>query len=660
MRRCLLTLLVLLHASCAAAPPSYDAIVRGGTIYDGSGAAPYAADVGISGDSIAAIGDLSGATAPLIIDAAGRAVAPGFINMLSWATEPLLVDGRSQSDIRQGVTLEVFGEGWSMGPLNETMKERELEEQGDLKYDVEWTTLGEYLEHLERKGVATNVASFVGATTVRIHELGYDNRDPTADELERMRALVRQAMEEGALGVGSSLIYAPAFYAKTPELVALAQEAGRYGGMYISHMRSEGNALLEAMDELITIAREAGVPAEIYHLKLAGAENWSKMDAVLERIESARAEGLRITTDMYTYTAGATGLDAAMPPWVQEGGLQEWRRRLQDPAIRERVVREMRTPTDEWESLYLLAGSPERVLLVAFRQDSLKYLTGRTLEQVARERGVSPEVAAMDLVIADDSRVGTVYFLMSEDNVKRQITLPYMSFGSDAGSLATEGVFLRSNPHPRAYGNFARLLGKYVRDEKVIPLEEAVRRLTSLPAENLKIRRRGALRPGHHADIVIFDPATITDHATFEQPHQYATGVEHVFVNGELVLNNGEHTGACPAVSCAGRGGRGTEGPPRPSAPARRQVARCRRRNRMVSGQAAREARRFAPSRPSCWRRKPCPAPSYMWYSNGLFSARMAESAGGTVALTRASSPANRPRTGAFTRGSMSGDGVVP
>jgi N-acyl-D-amino-acid deacylase len=481
-------------------------------------------------------------------------VAPGFINMLSWATEPLLVDGRSQSDIRQGVTLEVFGEGWSMGPLNETMKERELEEQGDLKYDVEWTTLGEYLEHLARTGVATNVASFVGATTVRIHELGYDNRDPTADELERMRALVRQAMEEGALGVGSSLIYAPAFYAKTPELVALAQEAGRYGGMYISHMRSEGNALLEAMDELITIAREAGVPAEIYHLKLAGAENWSKMDAVLERIESARAEGLRITTDMYTYTAGATGLDAAMPPWVQEGGLQEWRRRLQDPAIRERVVREMRTPTDEWESLYLLAGSPERVLLVAFRQDSLKYLTGRTLEQVARERGVSPEVAAMDLVIADDSRVGTVYFLMSEDNVKRQITLPYMSFGSDAGSLATEGVFLRSNPHPRAYGNFARLLGKYVRDEKVIPLEEAVRRLTSLPAENLKIRRRGALRPGHHADIVIFDPATITDHATFEQPHQYATGVEHVFVNGELVLNNGEHTGALPGRVVRGPG----------------------------------------------------------------------------------------------------------
>lgn len=560
MRRCLLTLLVLLHASCAAAPPSYDAIVRGGTIYDGSGDAPHAADVGISGDSIAFIGDLSGATAPLIIDAAGRAVAPGFINMLSWATEPLLVDGRSQSDIRQGVTLEVFGEGWSMGPLNEAMKARELEEQGDLKYDIEWTTLGEYLEHLERKGVATNVASFVGATTVRIHELGYDNRDPTPDELERMRALVRQAMEEGALGVGSSLIYAPAFYAKTPELVALAQEAGRYGGMYISHMRSEGNALLEAMDELITIAREADVPAEIYHLKLAGAENWSKMDAVLERIESARAEGLRITTDMYTYTAGATGLDAAMPPWVQEGGLQEWRRRLQDPAIRERVVREMRTPTDEWESLYLLAGSPERVLLVAFRQDSLKYLTGRTLEQVARERGVSPEVAAMDLVIADDSRVGTVYFLMSEDNVKRQITLPYMSFGSDAGSLATEGVFLRSNPHPRAYGNFARLLGKYVREEKVIPLEEAVRKLTSLPAENLKIRRRGALRPGHHADIVIFDPATITDHATFEQPHQYATGVEHVFVNGVLVLNDGDHTGALPGRVVRGPGWRGWPG----------------------------------------------------------------------------------------------------
>jgi N-acyl-D-amino-acid deacylase len=557
MRPGSLLFLTPLVAACAAVPAEYDAIVRGGTVYDGSGGAPYIADIGISGDSIVAIGDLAAAQAPVVIDAAGRAVAPGFINMLSWATESLLVDGRSQSDLRQGVTLEVFGEGWSMGPLNDAMKEREVAEQGDLKYDIEWTTLGEYLEHLERKGVATNVASFLGATTVRIHELGYDDRDPTADELERMRGLVRAAMEEGALGIGSSLIYAPAFYARTPELIALSREAGRYGGMYISHMRSEGNALLDAVDELITIAREADVPAEIYHLKVAGAENWPKLDAVLQRIEAARAEGLRITTDMYTYTAGATGLDAAMPPWVQEGGLQEWRRRLQDQATRARVEREMKTPTDAWESLYLLAGSPARVLLVAFRQDSLKYLTGRTLEDVARERGVSPEVAAMDLVIADDSRVGTVYFLMSEENVKRQMTLPYMSFGSDAGSLSAEGVFLKSNPHPRAYGNFARLLGKYVRDESVIPLEEAIRRLTSLPAENLKLRRRGALRVGHHADVVVFDPASITDHATFDEPHQYATGVEHVFVNGVLALRDGEPTGALPGRVVRGPGWRG-------------------------------------------------------------------------------------------------------
>ena len=554
MRHLAVTLLSVTLAGCAAGTVEYDTIIRGGTIYDGSGGAPFTADIGIIGDSIATIGDLAAAQAPLIVDATGLAVAPGFINMLSWATESLIEDGRSQSGIRQGVTLEIFGEGSSMGPLNDTMKEQDRAEQGDIKYDITWTTLGEYLEHLETKGVATNVASFVGATTVRIHELGHEDREPTAAELERMRALVRQGMEEGALGVGSSLIYAPAFYAKTPELVALAAEAGRFGGMYISHMRSEGNAVLEAVDELITIAREADVPAEIYHLKLAGADNWPKLDAVIAKIDAARAEGLHITTDMYLYTAGATGLDAAMPPWVQEGGLQEWKKRLQDPATRARVEREMRTPTDAWESLYLLSGSPERVLLVAFRQDSLKYLTGKSLAEVAAMRGVSPEQAAMDLVVADDSRVGTVYFLMSEENVKRQIALPYMSFGSDAGSMATEGVFLRSNPHPRAYGNVARLLGKYVRDDNVIPLEEAVRKLTSLPAANLKLRRRGALQVGHHADVVVFDPATITDHATFDQPHQYATGVRHVFVNGVQVLKDGEHTGALPGRVVRGPG----------------------------------------------------------------------------------------------------------
>ena len=534
--------------------PAYDVVIRGGTVYDGTGAPGVRADVAIAGDRVAAVGDLSAAGGRMEVDAEGMAVAPGFINMLSWATESLIEDGRSQSDIRQGVTLEVFGEGSSMGPLSDSMKALSRSQQGDIRYEIEWTTLGEYLEYLERRGVAPNVASFIGATTVRVHELGYDDRAPTTAELDRMRGLVRQAMEEGALGVGSSLIYAPAFYAGTDELIAFAREAGRYGGMYISHMRSEGNALLEAVDELITIAREADVPAEIYHLKAAGSENWDKLDRVIEKVEAARAEGLRITTDMYTYTAGATGLDAAMPPWVQEGGLQEWRRRLQDPETRARVLEEMRTPTDEWESLYLLAGDPERVLLVGFKQDSLKYLTGKTLAEVAGTRGTSPEEAAMDLVVADDSRVGTVYFLMSEDNVRKQVRLPWMSFGSDAGSLATEGVFLRSNPHPRAYGNFARLLGRYVRDEGLIPLEEAIRRLTSLPAGNLGIRERGELREGSYADVVVFDPTRVNDHATFEEPHRYATGVRDVWVNGERVLADGEHTGAVPGRVVRGRG----------------------------------------------------------------------------------------------------------
>jgi N-acyl-D-amino-acid deacylase len=564
-------LIPLVLAGCAAGPPVFDTIIRDGLVYDGGGGPPYAADVGLVGDSIAAVGDLSGARARLEVDASGLAVAPGFINVLSWATVSLLHDGRSQSDIRQGVTLVVMGEGSSMGPLNDAMKERLVAEQGDIRYDVAWTSLGEYLEHLERRGVSTNVASFVGATTARIHELGHDDREPTAAELERMRALVRHAMEEGALGLGSSLIYAPAFYAKTPELIALAEEAGRHGGIYISHIRSEGNGLLDAVEELITIAREASIPAEIYHLKAAGAENWAKMDTVIARIEAVRAQGLGITADMYTYTAGATGLDAAMPPWVQEGGLQAWRQRLRDPATRARVKREMQTPTTEWESLYLLAGSPEQVLLVAFKQDSLKYLTGKSLAEVARMRGASPEDVAMDLVIQDDSRVGTVYFLMSEENVRKQIALPYMSFGSDAASMATEGEFLRSNPHPRAYGNFARLLGRYVRDEGIITLEEAVRRLTSLPAENLDLRRRGLLAPGFHADIAIFDPATIVDHATFQQPHQYATGVHHVFVNGVQVLRAGEHTGATPGRVVRGPGWTGWRGQAVAGASARRQ-----------------------------------------------------------------------------------------
>jgi N-acyl-D-amino-acid deacylase len=527
----------------AEEPKTYDLILRGGTIYDGGGGEPYVGDVAVEGDRIAALGSLGSARGKAEVDVKGLAVSPGFVNMLSWATESLLVDGRAQSDIRQGVTLEVMGEGGSMGPLNEAMKKEMVEQQGDIKYDVTWTTLGEYLDHLESRGIAPNVASFVGATTVRIHEVGYADRPPTAEELARMRKLVDQAMREGALGVGSSLIYAPAFYAGTDELVALCEEAAKHGGTYISHMRSEGNRLLEAIDELIEISRRARLPAEIYHLKAAGRQNWGKLDAVVKKVDEARAAGLKVTADMYTYTAGATGLDAAMPPWVQEGGLQAWIGRLKDPAVRERVKDEMAAPTDKWENFFVAAG-PEKILLVAFKNDKLKPLTGKTLAEVAKMRGKSPQETAMDLVIEDDSRVGTVYFLMSEDNVRRQIALPWLSFGSDAEAPATEGVFLKSNPHPRAYGNFARLLGRYVRDEKVIPLAEAVRKLTSLPAENLKIRERGRLTEGYFADIAVFDAAKIQDHATFDKPHQYATGMRHVFVNGVQVLKDGEPTGA--------------------------------------------------------------------------------------------------------------------
>jgi N-acyl-D-amino-acid deacylase len=553
-------------AGCAA-PTEVDYVLRGGTVYDGSGSPPAIADVAIQGDRIVALGpELRDHRGRTELEVQGLAVAPGFINMLSWATESLIQDGRAQSDVRQGVTLEVFGEGWSMGPLNETMKKEALERQSDIRYPINWTTLAEYLEMLERKGVSVNVASFIGATTVRIHELGYEDRPPTPEELQSMRALVRRAMEEGALGVGSSLIYAPAFYASTAELVALCQEAAVHGGMYISHMRSEGNRLLEAVDELIQIARDARIPAEIYHLKAAGEENWPKMDEVIRKVEAARGEGLAITADMYTYIAGATGLDAAMPPWVQEGGHEKWVERLKDPAVRRRVRREMTTPSDSWENLLLMAGSPERALLVGFRNDALKPLTGKTLAAVAAERGKSPEETAMDLVIEDDSRVGTVYFLMSEENVRRQVALPWVSFGSDAEALAPEGVFLKSNPHPRAYGNFARLLGRYTRDEKRVALEEAVRRLTSLPASNLKLRERGLLRAGYVADVAIFDPAQVTDHATFEQPHQYATGMRHVFVNGVPVLRDGEHTGATPGRVVRGPGWKGAATAP-PAAP---------------------------------------------------------------------------------------------
>ena len=559
MRRSMKTL--LLAAACLALPTGassqngsgYDVILRGGTIYDGSGGAPYAGDVAIKGDRIVRVGRRLAGKAATEIDARGLAVAPGFINMLSWATESLIQDGRGQSDIRQGVTLEVMGEGWSMGPLNPEMKRLVAERQDDVKFPVSWTSLGDYLGFLERKGISPNVASFVGATTVRIHELGEADIDPTPEQLARMRKLVREAMNEGAMGVGSSMIYAPASYAETEELVALTTESARCGGMYITHMRSEGDRLVEAVDETIEIARRSGGPAEIYHLKMAGRDNWGKLDEVVRRIEAARAKGLRITTDMYTYTAGATGLDASMPVWVQDGGLEKWIERLKDPAVRARVAAEMKQPGKGWENLYHGAGA-DKMILVGFKSEALKPYTGKTLAEVAKMLGKSPEETAMELVVRDGSRVGTVYFLMSEDNVRRQVQLPWMAFGSDADARAPEGVFLKSSTHPRAYGNFARLLGRYVRDEKLVPLQEAVRRLTSFPAANLGIKDRGSLKPGYFADIAIFDPKTIGDQNSFEKPQVYSTGMRHVLINGKLVLRDGEHTGATPGRFVRGPG----------------------------------------------------------------------------------------------------------
>ena len=526
--------------------PDFDVIIKGGTIYDGTGSQPFIGDIAIKGDTIAAIGNLKEFTGHEEWYAQGLAVSPGFINMLSWATETLMVDGRSESDIRQGVTLEVFGEGWSMGPLNEQMKKEVARGQNDYTFDITWTSLGEYLTHLEEKGVSTNVASFVGATTIRIHVLGYDNRQASQGELVGMKKLVAEAMAEGAMGLGSSLIYAPAFYASTEELIALCEVVASYGGMYISHLRSEGNQLMEAVDEFLLIARKAKIPAEIYHLKAGGEKNWWKMDSVIAKIEGAQRDGLKITANMYTYTAGATGLDAAMPPWVQEGGHAAWVARLKDPDIRRQVIKEIKTDATDWENLYYAAGTPEKVILVGFKNDSLKYLTGKSVAEVAVMYGKSPEETMIDLVINDDSRVETVYFLMSEKNIARQIGMPWVSFGSDAGSMSPQGFFLKQNPHPRAYGNFARLLGRYVREKNLISLEEAVRRLTSLPAENLKIKKRGLLKVGNYADVVVFNPETITDLATFNTPHQLAVGVVHVFVNGEQVLKDGIHTGATP------------------------------------------------------------------------------------------------------------------
>lgn len=533
-----------LLVSCARTP-QYDVVLRNGRVCDGSGSPCSAGGVAISGDTIGKVGDLAGARGKIERDVHGHVIAPGFINMMSseWG---LFADGRSQSDIRQGVTLEILGEGESIGPLSDAMRAEYERQETDIHYDVSWHTLAEGLDTLARRGISTNIASFIGAATPRVYVLGRANRAPTAAELDQMRALTEKAMQDGALGVASALIYQPGTYARTDELVALAEVAAKHHGMYISHIHNEGDHEMEAIDELIAIARQAKIPAEIYHLKVAGQKNWARLPEVIRKVEEARASGLHITADMYTYTAGATGLDAAMPPWVQEGGLEAWRKRLQDPAIRKRVRKEMREPDPKWDNLYLATGSPDQVLLIGFKNEKLKPLTGKTLGDVARLRHTSPEDAAMDLVVEDDSRVGTVYFLMDEDNVRRQIVLPWVSFASDADSRGIDGVFLKSSAHPRAYGNFARVYARYVRDEKLLTVEEAVRRMTSLPASNLGIARRGMLREGYFADVAVFDPQTIQDHATFERPMQYATGVSEVWVNGVEVIRDGEHTGAKP------------------------------------------------------------------------------------------------------------------
>ncbi len=545
--------------ACSAVPErkdstSADLIIRNGVIYDGSGGAPIHGDVAIRGDRVVQVGDLAQWKADKTVDAQGLAIAPGFVNMLSWATESLLYDGRALSDLKQGVTLEVMGEGSSMGPVNDTMKKAMIDSQSDIHYDITWKTLGGYLDTLVKKGISVNVASMIGAETARTYVLGPVDRVPTPDELKQMQDLVREAMNEGALGVGSALIYAPGFYAKTPEITALVAAAAESGGGYISHMRSEGNQFLQALDELIGIAKATGAHAEVYHMKAAGKKNWPKMKKAIARIDAVRKEGLDVSANMYTYTAGATGLDAAMPPWVQEGGMDAWEQRLRNPKIRAKVIKEMRTPTNKWENLLLAAGSPDRVLLVGFKSDKLKPLTGKTLAEVAKMRGKSPEDTAIDLVLEDHYRIGTVYFLMSEQNVKLGLSQPWVSLGSDEGGLAPEGPFLKSQPHPRAYGNFARFLGKYVREEKVDTLPSAIRRMTSLPAKNWKLTDRGCLRAGCFADVVVFDPATIADHATFDQPAQFATGMRDVFVNGQQVLKDGEPTDARPGQVVRGPG----------------------------------------------------------------------------------------------------------
>jgi len=555
MKRAIFCFSLLLAAtSVSILAADFDVIIKNGAVYDGSGGEAQHVDLAIRGDRIAGVGDYKNAKAKTVIDARGLAVAPGFINMLSWSTESLIQDGRSQSEIREGVTTEIMGEGESMGPLNEELKKRMLREQSDIKFDIKWNTLAEYLQYLEKRGISCNVASFIGAATIRENVIGFEDKVPTAEQLDQMRELVRKEMEAGALGIGTALIYPPAFYSKTDELIELCKVAAKYKGKYISHMRSEGNQLLEAFDELLRISREAGIPAEVYHIKAAGEKNWGKIDNLLSRIEAAQKEGLNVRANMYTYTAAGTGLDACLPPWTEEGGYPALFKRLRDPATREKIAAEVKIDSDKWENLYIGAGSPDNVLLVAFKSEKLKPLTGKTLATVAKMRGKDPITTIMDLIAEDESRIGTIYLVMSEENVKKEIAKPWISFCSDEASQAPEGVFLKSNPHPRAYGSFVRVLGKYVRDEKVIALPEAIRRLSAFPATNLGLDHRGMLKEGMFADVVAFDPATITDHATFEKPHQYATGVKHVFVNGVQVIKDGEHTGAKPGRALWGPG----------------------------------------------------------------------------------------------------------
>jgi N-acyl-D-amino-acid deacylase len=553
MRKIFVFVLLLFFIACKFHHQEYDKIIRNGMIYDGNGGEPFKADIGINADTIAFIGDLSGVSAQISLDAKGMAVAPGFINMMGHSEESLIQDGRGQSDIKQGVTTEIFTE-FSMGPLNDKMKKQMKDGQGDIKYDVKWNTLGEYMNFLEKKGISPNIATFVGTGAVRQNVIGEDNVAPTPGQLDSMKALIRQAMEEGALGVTNALIYPVDFFAKTDELTALSKEASKYGGMYTSHMRSEGNKFLEALEELITISKEANIPAEVFHLKAAGKNNWWKMDSAIKRIERARKEGQQITADMYTYVAGATGMTSAFPPTLQDGGFGKLRERLMDPKVREEMKKAMNTDATDWENLYYGAGGAEHVLMLSFKQDSLKKYTGKTLAEVAVIRGKSPEETAMDLIVQDSTRVGVAYFLMNEDNVKKQVALPWVSFGSDEASYTTEGVFLKSNAHPRAYGNFSRVIGKYTRDEKVMSLQQAIYKLAKLPATNLKLKKRGELKAGNYTDIVIFDPASVQDHSTFDKPHQYSTGVIHVFVNGVQVLKDGEHTGKKPGKFVKGPG----------------------------------------------------------------------------------------------------------